>query len=126
MFVGNIWILISSVFHRAPHFPEIKIASAAEIPLNGVKLFGYPTKKNHCILVRTSDDRYVAYSQKCTHLSCAVYYSQENRRLECPCHEGFFSIEDGSVLQGPPPRALPRVELENRAGDLVAIGMKEG
>ncbi len=126
MFVGNIWILIRSVFHRAPHFPEIKIASAAEIPLNGVKLFGYPTEKERCILVRTSADRYVAYSQKCTHLSCAVYYSQENRRLECPCHEGFFSIEDGSVLQGPPPRALPRVELENRAGDLVAIGMKEG
>lgn len=126
MFVGNIWILIRSAFHRAPQFPEIKVANAADIPLNGVKLFGYPTEKERCILVRTSDDRYVAYSQKCTHLSCAVYYSQENRRLECPCHEGFFSIEDGSVLQGPPPRALPRVELENRAGNLVAIGMKEG
>jgi len=126
MFVGNIWILIRSAFHRTPQFPEMEVANAAEIPLNGVKLFGYPTEKERCILVRTSDDRFVAYSQKCTHLSCAVYYSQENRRLECPCHEGFFSIEDGSVLQGPPPRALPRVELENRAGNLVAIGMKEG
>jgi Rieske Fe-S protein len=126
MFVGNIWILIRSAFHRAPQFPAMKVATAGEIPVNGVKLFGYPTEKERCILVRTSDDRFVAYSQKCTHLSCAVYYSQENRRLECPCHEGFFSIEDGSVLQGPPPRALPRVELENRAGNLVAIGMKEG
>ena len=126
MFVGNIWILIRSAFHRAPQFPAMKVATAGEIPVNGVKLFGYPTEKERCILVRTNDDRYVAYSQKCTHLSCAVYYSQENRRLECPCHEGFFSIEDGSVLQGPPPRALPRVELENRAGNLIAIGMKEG
>lgn len=126
MFVGNVWILIRSIFHRAPQFPEMKIAQAGEIPVNGVKLFAYPTEKDRCIMVRTRDDRYVAYSQKCTHLSCAVYYSQENRRLECPCHEGYFSIEDGSVLQGPPPRPLPRVQLENRAGVLVAIGMKEG
>jgi len=125
MFVGNIWILIRSVFHRTPHFPEMKIALASEIPVNGVKLFGYPTEKDRCIMVRTTDDQYVAYSQKCTHLSCAVYYSQEEKRLECPCHEGFFSIKDGSVLQGPPPRPLPKVELENRAGVLVATGMKE-
>jgi hypothetical protein len=24
---------------------------------------------------------------------------------ECPCHQGFFSIKDGSMLQGPPPQA---------------------
>lgn len=125
MFAGNVWILIRSMFHRTPKFPEMKVMNAGEIPVNGVKLFAYPTEKEHCIMVRTTDDRYVAYSQKCTHLSCAVYYSQEYRRLECPCHEGYFSVDDGSVLQGPPPRPLPRVELENRAGALVAIGLKE-
>ncbi len=56
----------------------------------------------------------MAYSQKCTHLSCAVYYEKEQNRLECPCHQGFFSITDGSVLQGPPQRALPRVALEQK------------
>lgn len=126
MFVGNIWILIRSLLHRGTQLPEMNVAQVGEIPIDGVKLFAYPTQKDRCIMVRTADDQYVAYSQKCTHLSCAVYYSAENRRLECPCHEGYFSIEDGSVLQGPPPRALPRVELENRAGNLVAIGMKEG
>jgi Rieske Fe-S protein len=125
MFAGNVWILIRSVFHRASQFPEMEVANLGEIPVNGVKLFGYPTEKDRCIMVRTSEDRYVAYSQKCTHLSCAVYYSQEHRRLECPCHEGYFSIDDGSVLQGPPPRPLPRVALESRAGVLVATGLKE-
>ena len=25
--------------------------------------------------------------------SCAVYYSAKNDQLECPCHQGFFSVE---------------------------------
>jgi arsenite oxidase small subunit len=86
----------------------------------------YPGPDDQCILVRTAEDVYVAYSQKCTHLSCAVYYPAQNRRLECPCHQGYFSIEDGSVLRGPPTRPLPRVVLERRGPELIAIGVKEG
>ena len=81
---------------------------------------------------RTADERYVnrrqfvAYSQKCTHLSCAVYYERDENRLECPCHEGHFSIEDGSVLQGPPPRPLTRIVLEQQGGTVVATGVDLG
>jgi Rieske Fe-S protein len=87
-------------------------------------MFAYPTAQDPCILVRTGSDSYAAYSQKCTHLSCAVYYAKEQNRLECPCHQGFFSIADGSVLQGPPQRALPRVVLERKRGQLVAVRME--
>jgi Rieske Fe-S protein len=52
-----------------------------------------------------------------------VYYEKEQNRLECPCHQGFFSIADGSVMQGPPQRALPRVALEKKDGQLFAIRM---
>ena len=81
-----------------------------------VKLFSYPEPADACIMIRTAADQVVAYSQKCTHLSCAVYYAKEANRLECPCHEGYFSVADGAVLQGPPPRALPRILLR-RDGD---------
>lgn len=124
MFVGNIWILIRSIFFKTPLFPEQLVAQRGEIPVGGVKLFTYPTNEDHCILVRAAETDYVAYSQKCTHLSCAVYYSQSDNRLECPCHQGFFSVKDGAVLQGPPSRPLPRVLLETRGDQLVAIGMK--
>jgi nitrite reductase/ring-hydroxylating ferredoxin subunit len=124
MFVGNLWILLRSLFAKTPNFPQQPVASVEEIPVGGVKLFAYPTPQDHCILVRTADAGYVAYSQKCTHLSCAVYYSQPANRLECPCHQGFFSIKDGAVLQGPPSRPLPRVLLEARGNQLVAIGMR--
>jgi Rieske Fe-S protein len=124
MFAGNVWLLLRSLLSRKPHFPEMAVLRAGDLPVGGVKLFGYPTGKDRCILVRTAEEGYVAYSQKCTHLSCAVYYSKEHNRLECPCHEGYFSVEDGSVVQGPPPRPLLRVILQNRQGELIAVGMK--
>jgi len=124
MFVGNIWILIRARFPgRAPALPVVTVARAGEIPVGGVKLFQYPHEGEQCILVRIDEDAYAAYSQKCTHLSCAVYYSQNSRDLVCPCHEGHFSVRDGSVLQGPPTRALPAVKLERRGEQLVATGM---
>ena len=124
MFVGNLWILARSYFARSTVFPRATVAAAGEIPVGGVKLFAYPTPADRCILVRTGENEYNAFSQKCTHLSCAVYYEREQNRLECPCHQGFFSIADGAVLQGPPQRPLPRVALENHGGQVFAVGME--
>jgi Rieske Fe-S protein len=124
MLAGNLWILARSLFHRSPSFPRQTVAGAGELEVGGVKIFAYPTALDPCILVRTGADSWVAYSQKCTHLSCAVYYSKDENRLECPCHQGFFSVADGAVLQGPPQRALPRVALERKGGQLAAVGME--
>ena len=123
MFVGNVWILVRSWLDKAPVYPEETIAAASDIPIGGVRLFRYPTRNDPCILIRPDEQTYVAYSQKCTHLSCAVYYARDKNRLECPCHQGYFSVKAGEVLQGPPPRPLPRVVLERRGGNLVAVGM---
>jgi nitrite reductase/ring-hydroxylating ferredoxin subunit len=123
MFVGNIWIYIRSWFRRGEHYPREVIARVGDIPVGGVKLFRYPNPKEQCLLVRTAEDNYVAYSQKCTHLSCAVYYSCEDNQLICPCHNGRFSIRDGAVIQGPPTRPLPHVLLERNNNELIAIGM---
>ena len=124
MFAGNVWILVKSWLRPAISYPRLVIAQTGQIPVDGVKLFAYPGPDDWCILVRTSEERYVAFSQKCTHLSCAVYYAAAHHRIECPCHEGYFSVEDGSVLQGPPTRPLPRVVLERRGTDLIAIRMQ--
>ena len=124
MVTGNAWIWMRSLF-AAPHpeYPEAVVAPASEVPIGGVKLFSYPTATDPAILVRKADGGVVAYSQKCTHLSCAVYYSADRNRLECPCHEGYFAIDSGRVLQGPPPRPLPRIRVEERQGVIVATGI---
>ena len=124
MFAGNVWIWAKSLMRRAAPVPDpMRIASASEIPVGGVKLFAYPGPNDHAILVRSAENTFAAFSQKCTHLSCAVYYSRENNRLECPCHEGYFSIDDGRVLQGPPPRPLPKIQIARRGDELIATGV---
>jgi nitrite reductase/ring-hydroxylating ferredoxin subunit len=124
MLAGNLWILARSLFYRSPSYPRQTIAGLDEVPVGAVKLFAYPTAQDPCILIRTDRNSYVAYSQKCTHLSCAVYYAREQNRLECPCHQGFFSVADGSVIQGPPQRPLPLVTLATKDGRIVATGIE--
>jgi nitrite reductase/ring-hydroxylating ferredoxin subunit len=124
MFVGNLWILVKSFLFQQPFYPLRSVARAEDIPVGGVKLFQYPGEHDTCILVRLGAGEFVAYSQKCTHLSCAVYYEKERDRLECPCHEGYFSVRTGTVLQGPPPRPLPRILLDRQGDQLIARGVR--
>jgi nitrite reductase/ring-hydroxylating ferredoxin subunit len=126
MFAGNLWILVKSLWRDEGALPARSVARLGEVPVKGAKVFRYPGPNDPCLLLRTGEDSYVAYSQKCTHLSCAVYPSSDGRKLECPCHEGYFSVADGRVLQGPPPRPLPRVRLERRGDELWAVGVDLG
>jgi Rieske Fe-S protein len=126
MFVGNLWILSKSWLGKVSRSVTLTIPGADGLPVGGSTVFDYPTVGEPCLLIRRSQDEFVAFSQKCTHLSCAVIYAKDNDRIECPCHNGYFSARDGRVLQGPPPRPLPRVLLERRGGELVAVGMTTG
>ena len=127
MAAGNGWIWAKSLFDEpTDDWPRLTIARASEIVPGTVRMFTYPGANDPCILVRRVDGEFAAFSQKCTHLSCAVYYSAEENRLECPCHEGYFSAETGRVLQGPPPRPLPRVRLEQRGDEIIATGVDLG
>jgi len=101
----------------------VVIAHTGEIPIGGSKIFQYPTDVAPCILVRTGESTYVAYSRICTHNSCPVFYRPDENGFECRCHNGLFSVADGSVLAGPPPRPLPRIQLEIRGTDILATGI---
>jgi nitrite reductase/ring-hydroxylating ferredoxin subunit len=101
-----------------------RIEGAELLAPNSSLNFSYPTERDSAILIRTADGAYHAFGQKCTHLSCPVYYSRDNARLECPCHEGAFDVVTGDVLYGPPPRALDAIELETLNGQVWATGRK--
>jgi arsenite oxidase small subunit len=103
-------------------FPEIRVANASALAVGGSLVFNYPGPSDACLLVRVDNERFVAFSQSCTHLGCPVHFQAESRRLYCPCHEGFFSSEDGHVLAGPPPRPLPQILIEKRGDELWATG----
>lgn len=120
----NVLIAFIGLNGRMPTAPNQRIASANDVPLGGSLLFRYPTEDDPCILVRDISGRLDAYSQVCTHLSCAVVHRPNERALACPCHKGSFSSADGQPLAGPPTRRLPRIMIEQRGDEIVATGIK--
>ena len=111
----------------APQYAPMKIEGAKELQPGNALNFRYPNENDTAILIRSTHGDYYAYGQKCTHLTCPVYYEKKNDRIECPCHEAGFEVQTGKVLYGPPPRPLDRVEIEVReGGEVWAIGRKAG
>lgn len=90
---------------------EHKVCDKKDIPVGGTKGFVIPGSSIPYILIHLEDGTFVAYEQKCTHLSCAVYYKPGTGQIECPCHKGFFDAKTGNVMAGPPPRPLPKLEV---------------
>ena len=123
LFVGNLWLLAKSVLRKKPSYQRLAIARLSDLPVGGSRVVSYPTENDPVLIVRLAADQVVGYSQKCTHLSCAVRYEPSKECLGCPCHRGAFSLEDGAVLAGPPTRPLPKVELVIEGDDVFATGV---
>jgi len=116
-------VCVASVTRRffpaqTKQIPPLAVAKIDELKIGGYKLFRYPTEESRCILMRLGPEKYVALSQSCTHLQCPVHFQADTKKMFCPCHNGFFSAEDGRVLSGPPPRPLPRYPVEIRDGQI--------
>jgi Rieske Fe-S protein len=123
--VGQIWILAQNFLRRGKRqLPVREIAGVDEIPVGGTMVFNYPDEHEPALLVRLDELRFVAYDQKCTHLSCPVIPQIEAGRLYCPCHAGSFDLASGRPLAGPPRRPLPRIRLEIRSGRIYAAGLE--
>lgn len=99
-----------------------KIVALSEVPKASEYLFRYPTENDPAILVHLPDGELRAFSQKCTHLGCVVYYQPENERLFCPCHHGIFEPSSGEPTAGPPERPLNKIDIEVRNGIIWAKG----
>jgi nitrite reductase/ring-hydroxylating ferredoxin subunit len=125
--VGQAWIVLLSRLRRARgEAPLQEIAGVDDLPVGGAKLFHYPGPVDACLLVRVSEGQFVAYGQKCTHLSCPVIPKPEAQRLHCPCHQGSFDLLTGQPLAGPPRRPLPRISLSVRDNRIYASGVQKG
>ena len=121
---ANWFTALAGRFLHTGRTPEKLVGSVAVLNMQSSILFRYPTDKDPCIAVRTPDGKLVAYSQVCTHLSCAVVYSDTENKLLCPCHKGSFNIMEGVPIGGPPTRRLPRIIVEQRGDQLFATGVE--
>lgn len=122
MAAGNVglaaWTQLRSVNTGSPR----PIVALERVPIGETYLFDYPSADDPAILARLGDRDIVAFSQKCTHLGCVVYYEADEHRWHCPCHEGNFEVRTGAVISGPPPRPLGRIDVEIRGDTIWALG----
>ncbi len=100
------------------------IVDLDQVPEGDAHLFRYPGSDDPAVLIHLAGGELVAYSQKCTHLGCVVFYEPEETELVCPCHEGIFDASTGDAIAGPPERALPSIEVEVRDGTVWALGIQ--
>jgi nitrite reductase/ring-hydroxylating ferredoxin subunit len=123
---GQVWIVFKSAFRRQPApLRGEPIARVDELPIGGAKRFTYPAGSTPRLLIRTGAAAFVAYDQQCTHLLCPVVPAFDTGRLHCPCHNGWFDLETGRPLEGPPRRALPKILVDVRDGIVYATGVEE-
>jgi nitrite reductase/ring-hydroxylating ferredoxin subunit len=123
--VGQLWIAVQNFFRRRRGEPPVQfVARPDQIPADGTLTFTYPGQHDQCVIVRTGENQFTAFSRQCTHLSCSVVPEPDNRRFFCPCHEGAFDIATGDAIAGPPRRPLARITLEVKQGAIYAVGVE--
>jgi Rieske Fe-S protein len=123
--VGQVWIGIQNFLRRRRGEPPIvKVAEVSDLVVGQALPFSYPGEDQPCLLLRLADDRFVAFGQKCTHLACAVVPEFKANHLLCPCHKGYFDLETGRPIAGPPRRPLPRILLQVSGDAVYATGVE--
>lgn len=92
------WIDLGDIGELMPGIP-VRL-SAQESRIDGWRT---ETENKIAWVVKTPDNRILAFGPQCTHLACA--YHPADGKFVCPCHGSEFSL-DGKVLMGPAARPL--------------------
>jgi Rieske Fe-S protein len=77
-----------------------RVAAASDVPVGGAVVL----ERLELIVTQPAAGRFEGFSAECTHAGCVVN-RVEGAVLVCPCHGSRYGL-DGSVQQGPAPRAL--------------------
>lgn len=98
-----------SAYVDAGDISQLTIGTPVEMSFQQSRLDGWRavTEKRTAWVVKTAENKVVAYGPQCTHLGCAYHWDDGGKQFACPCHASFFSIQ-GAVLAGPAPRPLDR------------------
>lgn len=97
---------------------KVKVGTTADIPVGSAKVVpvgGKPT------IVINGDQGVKAFSAICTHLGCIVAWDQAAQQIACPCHDGRFNAQNGTVISGPPPAPLPAVTATIEGDDIFVV-----
>lgn len=105
-------------------YPHLKITDVNAIGIGDAVDFKFPGEHDDAILIRLTEEKYVAYQNACTHLRCPVFWVKEEGDMVCPCHHGKFDVNTGSPTAGPPRRPLPEIQVKVEKGAVYAVKVK--
>ncbi len=91
-----------------------ELASAADVPVGG----GLILPEQKIVITQPTEGEFKAFSAVCTHQSCLV--SGVTETIDCSCHKSRFSLEDGSVQDGPAPSALEEISVTVEDGKVLS------
>jgi len=72
-------------------------------------------ERKELIYIYRSDQDIIVFSAICPHAACLIRKNDEG--FGCPCHNSSFA-SDGSILSGPSPRSLDRLNTKVQNGHL--------
>jgi nitrite reductase/ring-hydroxylating ferredoxin subunit len=86
--------------------PNTSAVAAADVPVGG----GVVLSEADYVITQPTAGDFRAFSKFCTHRQCPLA-SVGGGMINCMCHGGRYSMYDGTVQAGPPPKPLPAVEV---------------
>ena len=90
------------------------LVAAAEVPVNG----GVVLADQGVVVTQPAEGEFRGFSSTCTHQGCTVG-SVSDGLIRCPCHGSRFSIEDGTVDNGPATQPLPEVPVSLEGDQII-------
>jgi Rieske Fe-S protein len=113
------WIDLGDISELTPGAP-VEL-SAEQSRIDGWRT---ETEKKIAWVVKTPDNKVLAFGPQCTHLACAYHWEMSSGKFVCPCHGSEFSI-DGKVLMGPAARPLDQYQTKIENNRLQIGELKE-
>jgi nitrite reductase/ring-hydroxylating ferredoxin subunit len=89
------------------------LTKTADVPEGG----GTVLADQKVVVTQPAGGEFKCFSAVCPHQGCLVS-KVENGSIDCMCHGSRFSIEDGSVQQGPATSPLGQVDVTVRGGEV--------
>ncbi|MEW2115684.1 Rieske (2Fe-2S) protein [Streptomyces sp. NPDC005474] len=91
----------TSVSAGSPGSPGQELATTADIPVGGGKIF----KDEQVVVTQPKEGEFKAFTSICTHQQCPVA-NVRGGTINCTCHGSKYNIADGSVANPPATRPL--------------------
>jgi Rieske Fe-S protein len=94
---------------------KVKNGEPSKITYKHRRKDGWMTSEAHrTVFILFSGQELTVWSNRCTHLGCAVNWSSSSNQFTCPCHGGVFDAQ-GNAVAGPPPAPLAKLpcKIEN-------------